>query len=70
MVIRKAKLSKNVDRASTGCWMSAHLGGKGRIAIMFLEILPNIRQVVLIEGIVRLGAFILAAGGMGSTYPR
>jgi peptide/nickel transport system permease protein len=34
---------------------AARLGGEGAISIMFLEILPNIRQTIVIELIVRLG---------------
>lgn len=34
---------------------AARLGGEGALAIMFLEILPNIRETILIELITRLG---------------
>ncbi|MER8579495.1 ABC transporter permease [Mesorhizobium sp. M1423] len=34
---------------------AARLGGEGALAIMFLEILPNIRETILIELVTRLG---------------
>ncbi|MER9303176.1 ABC transporter permease [Mesorhizobium sp. M0293] len=34
---------------------AARLGGEGPLAIMFLEILPNIRETILIELVTRLG---------------
>ncbi|WP_214476672.1 ABC transporter permease [Mesorhizobium sp. dw_380] len=34
---------------------AARLAGEGRLAIMFLEILPNVRETILIELITRLG---------------
>lgn len=34
---------------------AARLGGEGALAIMFLEILPNIRETILIEFVTRLG---------------
>ena len=41
---------------------AARLGGAGALSIMLLEILPNVRQPILIEGIVRLGyAFFTVA---------
>lgn len=41
---------------------AARLSGASPIAVMFLEILPNVRQPILIEGIVRLGyAFFTVA---------
>ena len=41
---------------------AARLGGAGALSIMLLEILPNVRQPILIESIVRLGyAFFTVA---------
>jgi peptide/nickel transport system permease protein len=41
---------------------AARLGGAGAFSIMVFEILPNVRQPILIEGIVRLGyAFFTVA---------
>ncbi|WP_095091098.1 ABC transporter permease [Mesorhizobium sophorae] len=34
---------------------AARLGGEGAVAIMFLEILPNVRETILIELVTRLG---------------
>lgn len=34
---------------------AARLGGEGALAIMFLEILPNVRETILIELVTRLG---------------
>jgi peptide/nickel transport system permease protein len=41
---------------------AARRGGAGALSIMLLELLPNVRQPILIEGIVRLGyAFFTVA---------
>ncbi|MBB6411449.1 ABC transporter permease [Mesorhizobium sangaii] len=34
---------------------AARLGGEGALAIMFLEILPNVRETILVELVTRLG---------------
>jgi peptide/nickel transport system permease protein len=41
---------------------AARLGGAGALSIMFTEILPNVRQPILIEAIVRLGYAFFTVG--------
>ncbi|MFD1558211.1 ABC transporter permease [Paraburkholderia silviterrae] len=41
---------------------AARLGGASALSIMFVEILPNVRQPVLIEAIVRLGYAFFTVG--------
>lgn len=41
---------------------AARLSGAGALSIMFFDVLPNVRQPVLIEGIVRLGYAFFTVG--------